>query len=95
MVNNLVVSGTSISINDLDSFVDISDKWYEKILEKDPSNWRVLFSAARLHQYYFLRTNDQTAIESASKIINRLRSNAPNIPEVTNISETQALLHAK
>lgn len=95
MVNNLVVSGTSISINDLDSFVDISDKWYEKILEKDPSNWRVLFSAARLHQYYFLRTNDQTAIESASKIINRLRLNAPNIPEVTNISETQALLRAK
>ena len=95
MVNNLVVSGTSISIDDLDSFVDISDKWYEKILEKDPSNWRVLFSAARLHQYYFLRTNDQTAIESASNIINQLRSNAPNIPEVTNISETQALLRAK
>ena len=93
MVNDLVASDTVINYSDLDNVKRVVDTWSTKILDEDPENWRVLFTTARFHQYYFLKTNNQDSIKMASVIIEKLKTSAPALPETNNVIEAQELIN--
>ena len=93
MVNDLVASDTVINYSDLDTVKRVVDTWSTKILDEDPENWRVLFTTARFHQYYFLKTNNRDSIKIASVIIEKLKTSAPALPETNNVIEAQELIN--
>ena len=94
LVNSLVKSETTINSSDLQNLKNLVDTWSTNILDKDPDNWRVLFSTARFYQYYFLKTNDTGVIDKAADAVERLKLSAPNVPETANIIRAQELIES-
>ena len=95
MVNSLVASDTTINNIELDTLNQIIDIWSTNILDKDSGNWRVLFSTARFHQYYFLKMNDPESIKRASVLIEELKNAAPALPETASIIQSQKLIESQ
>ena len=95
MVNSLVASDTTINNSELDTLNQIIDIWSTNILDKDSGNWRVLFSTARFHQYYFLKMNDPESIKRASVLIEELKNAAPALPETASIIQSQKLIESQ
>ena len=94
LVDSLVKSETTIDSNDLQNLKNLIDTWSTNILDKDPENWRVLFSTARFYQYYFLKTNDTGAIGKAADAVEMLKLSAPAVPETANIIRAQELIES-